>query len=241
MVGFSKVKLLFGVIGMIWVISAVVISIIGSAIYFSKTGDIKPLLQDTGGMVIGTDSSINLAVNELKKEGITKEYSDYLKQKIIQSLILFVLFSFLIFLIIRGILSFFIPPPMNWGLTSLFILMALILVTLMSVLYNGLMLNSWYFNPFSGITSLVKDYEVLVNVGNESIVKPLIEKITNTTASKEEIALNPKIIDKGNIDILGRPKETIEFSCGNDNHCQSYFQLNNAICEVESGICYVEK
>ena len=186
---FGKTKIFLGIIGFIWVFSTVVLAIIGSSIYFAKTGDVKPLLQDTGGMIIGADASIHLAVKELLKKDINKEYSDYLKSKILQSFALFVAFFIVLYIIIQKIFGIFIPSDsMNVGLKALFFLMALVILTAMSVLYNGIMLHLWSFNPYSGMTSLVKNYDILLNVGNESIVRPLVEAGSNSAINNTGVA-----------------------------------------------------
>jgi len=179
---FGKTKIILGVIGAAWVFTSLVVSILGSVIYLTKTGDGKPLLQNTGGMIVGMDANVLLDVKELQRPDITKEYADYLKESIVRSILIFLGFIFLIYLGIQAIFRISLPPDsINMVLKLTFVVMALFLVTLASALYNGIVLHAWSFNPYQGITELVKNFDVFTNVGNQTIVKSLGEQLVNAS------------------------------------------------------------
>jgi len=76
--------------------------------------------------------------------------------------------------------------------------------------------------------------EALDLIGKEPFVEDEFEQDIVFDPSKTNVA------KKENIEVLGRPKKIVEFFCGNDNHCQQYFQLIKAKCQLDSGVCYIE-
>lgn len=175
---FGKAKLILLIIGFVMLFSTFIISVVSSVVYFIETGDAKPLLIETGGFFVGQDAIILNSVNELKKEDLSKEYTDYLKVRIVQALVMLVVSILLFNWIVKSLFSFGISKEqMNFFLKFLFIFIAIVVVTALGVLYKGIILNNWSLNPYTGITELFKNLGVLKNVGTDTIVKAF----TNST------------------------------------------------------------
>ena len=124
-----------------------------------------------------------------------------------------------------------------------------ILIVIVAVVLTGAVA---YNNPQTakawaakGLQKFIPD---IIKVNPEEIVKEFINRLPKNIREiidknppeekdfKEDISF-PELTPKK--EILGRPRKVVEFFCTNDFQCKNYFLKNNAQCETESGICFI--
>lgn len=177
----ARLKLIGVILSVVLLASTFIISVSSSFVYLIKTGDPKPLLIETGGHLVGQDAIILNSVNELKQENLKKEYTDFLKTRIVSSIVMFVIVIILTYFGIKALFTVGMPKDqMTVWQKGLYVFISIVFITFLGVLYKGIILHVWG-NPYAGITELIRNWDVLANVGTETIYKALNNSIGAST------------------------------------------------------------
>ena len=144
------------------------INIVNNAIYYKDTGNPKPLIESSLGLVVGTESNIYQKSNELGNTTLRQSlpekyeinYINYLQNSLIESLGIFSIFVFLIFKFLLNILGW--AGQVNFfGKMKVLILVLIIMILIISLIeiaYYFLMYKQFFY-PFQGVITFIKNFD----------------------------------------------------------------------------------
>ena len=180
---FSKARLNIVFAFAMYALLSVVISVINGIIVYQENGEIAPLLHSTVGKIVGADETIRQDVELLNNPSFDSKLAEFLRDDILNSLVLIIIFISLIYWVLSKIFMIFeSEATMNFGKKLLIFAFALFIFTMVSKLYIGFYFDDWSINPFKGLANLITNYSaVFSNAGVESSLGLVATNITNIT------------------------------------------------------------
>ena len=149
------------------------------------TGDWKPLVQSTGGRIFASDLTIKDSIETLKQPGLSFEFTEFLKQNILKALILLIIFFFLVYFVVKWILSalFNLERTENLPFWSklLLVFVALGVMAVIHLTYTYFVLGNGFMEalPFNGIYTLFQD-------GNYKLITDAVGSFSTLSANVAE-------------------------------------------------------
>ena len=179
--GLKNILLIFGAITLI---TQIIVAILTSTLYLTKTGDNKPLIQSTIGLLFASDYNIYTSTRELQNTQITKDYADYLKQKILLNLEIILILIYIGYWTANKIMNS--SNMMEWGwlqkLTAILVIIAF--YGAIEMIYTQVMYGQFVY-PFKGLISIFTPvnnfYNLIDNIGIFQNTPPPNNIITNIT------------------------------------------------------------
>ena len=175
-----KLRWIFLVVMILWNLSGVLTGIYSSAMYWHNTGDYEPLMDNTAGRVFSADVSIKKSTSILLEENVPLEMIDYFRQRIIQDIILMLLFYLILYYIVKQLikLTFAISNEQFSPRHSIFThLLTMVFFILILEFYSVVFIGGWH-NPVGGILDMSKNFSEVWGSG-DNVIKNLDAVINN--------------------------------------------------------------
>ena len=182
MVSLTNAKLMLGqfktiafYVGGIFIIGMMVITILNSVFFGISTGNWNPLLDNTAGRLIASETYIKNAMNVLSSnENLPFDYAGHLKSNIITNLLYMAVFIYLIiYKFWKWIVGMFTSESGLTGGMKILIMAGIILLTLLTFTlaefgYNRYALDMEFKEslPFTGLYSMYEHREAFENYGS---------------------------------------------------------------------------
>lgn len=247
----KTVSYVFAIMGLF---TFVLIPILHSVLLGFQTGNWKPSIDSSLGLLFNTEKNLQDDINILLsplRDNFPRKFIDHIKSDIVFNLLImavwFIIFYWLYSKITKRLIG---EQVLNFALLIVIVLMALFTIALMIFLYPLIMPPHDFVIPFKSIWELAWNPSIWAVIGSDVGIGSLFSEIVGSPIEAKDFTVDKpfdynQIVEKGSdnvdlkVNILGRPKKTVEFYCNDNAICISYFGNDNAKCEMTSGICYI--
>jgi hypothetical protein len=197
---FGKLKTFAFYTGGLFIIGMLLIAVINSMFFGFSTGNWNPLMDNTIGQVIASETYIKNAMTELSSNtGLKFDQAEFLKSKIFRNLIYMGIFIIIIFKILKWVINLTVSEADMTGGMKILITGGLLLLTILTFSVSEFVYNRYALDlefseslPFVGISSIYTHRDAFRNYGSltEGLFSMGIEGYSNKDNRTKSITNN---------------------------------------------------
>jgi len=141
--------ILYGVF-LVFGVGSLLFAVINSGLYWYKSGDSKPLVENTLGRIVASDKSMVDILVEMEKSATNIPYRTFLLQELIKDFIIVLVFVYLLYLLIKKIFHARVgEQQVGWLDRMIYFALAVFLIGVFELIYVKAYLGLWII-PYSG-------------------------------------------------------------------------------------------